>query len=77
MLSASMGAFCKEKKQEMCGNLRRCLISNAINKRWWESRSGDSESRMKAGAPGSAGTVLNKDSALQLLVFFLISPSFC
>lgn len=28
MLSASMGAFCKENKQDICGNLRRCLVFN-------------------------------------------------
>lgn len=72
MLSASMGAFFKEKKQEICGNLRRCLISNAISKRWWENRSGQSESRMKAGGPGLAGTVLSKGSALQVFYFSLL-----
>lgn len=35
--------------------------------------SGQSESRMKAGGPGSAGRVLSKDSALQ---FFLFQPPF-
>lgn len=33
MLSASMGAFFKEEKLEVFGNLGRCLISNIISKR--------------------------------------------
>lgn len=32
MLAASMGAFFKEKKLEICGNLRRCLISSTLSK---------------------------------------------